>query len=379
MPSERLRFRLLGPLQMTIDGIEQGLGGPRQRAVLAMLVINRRRAVSVDALAQAAWGEELPSDIRAGMQVVISNLRKMLRDAGIDPRAVLATVAPGYRLTIDDQSCDLGRFLTEKTLGLRSMADHRFGEATEHFTAALNEWNGPALADLRELSFAEYFATALEEERLIAFTARAEAEIARGRAPEITPELMTLAAEHPLREPLWCQLISALYLCGRQSDALGACRQLRSALADELGIDPSRQMQDLEGRILRQEPLPAKAAAAATAPVAVTIIDERSPSATAQLRDDSGKVIPIGATAMCIGRLPDNDVVLSHGKVSRHHAIIVDTGLNFVIRDLRSSNGVFVRGERIIDSAVLADGDGIRIGTSAFVFELVPHGSRRHD
>jgi pSer/pThr/pTyr-binding forkhead associated (FHA) protein len=113
--------------------------------------------------------------------------------------------------------------------------------------------------------------------------------------------------------------------------------------------------------------------------VAVTIIDERSPSATAQLRDDSGKVIPIGATAMCIGRLPDNDVVLSHGKVSRHHAIIVDTGLNFVIRDLRSSNGVFVRGERIIDSAVLADGDGIRIGTSAFVFELVPHGSRRHD
>ncbi|MFJ9363888.1 FHA domain-containing protein [Nocardia sp. NPDC101769] len=188
---------------------------------------------------------------------------------------------------------------------------------------------------------------------------------------DATPELMTLAAEHPLREPLWCQLISALYLCGRQSDALGACRQLRSALADELGIDPSRQLQELEGRMLRQEQLPAQEAAAATAAVAVTIIDERSPSATAQLRDDTGNVIRLGSRALCIGRLPDNDLVLSHGKVSRHHAVIVDTGLSFVIRDLRSSNGVFVHGERISDSAVLSDGDEIRIGTSDFVFELV--------
>ncbi|MGW5111412.1 FHA domain-containing protein [Nocardia sp. NPDC004123] len=89
------------------------------------------------------------------------------------------------------------------------------------------------------------------------------------------------------------------------------------------------------------------------------------------LRDDTGKVIRLGSTALCIGRLPDYDLVLSHGKVSRHHAVIVDTGLSFVIRDLRSSNGVFVHGERISDSAVLSDGDEIRIGTSDFVFELV--------
>ena len=365
MTEPRLRIDVLGPVRVRVDDAELPLGGPRPRAVFAQLAIQPNRVVSTETLAMGTWNNDPPPDARANLQVFVHNLRKSLRLAGLDARSVLATAAPGYRLVIPDDAIDLGRFNAHKRRGLACSADHRFAEAATEFSAALAEFSGPVLDDLRGLEFAELFATALQEERLTVLTCRAEAEIASGRAATVVPDLMAAAAQHPLREPLWVQLITALYLNGQQSDALGACRRVRETLADELGVDPGKELQDLEQRILRQEPLTVAESGWATAARAMTIIDERATRRAAVLRDDlTGQSYRLGP-GTSIGRLPDNDIVLAHPKVSRHHAVIVDTGRSFVIRDLASSNGVFVRDERVVDHAEIVDGDSIRIGATA--------------
>lgn len=236
---KRLDFGLLGPLQMTIDGTPVPSGTPKQRAVLAMLVINRNRPVGVDALITALWEEWPPSGARASIHSYVSNLRKLLGGAGIDPRVVLAAAPPGYRLSIPDNTCDLGRFVAEKTAGVHAAAAGRFEQASRHLSAALREWRGPVLDDLRDFQFVEPFATALVEDKVLAHTAKAEAEIACGRASAVIAELEALTFEHPYREPLWTQLITAYYLSDRQSDALGAYRRVKTTLADDLGIDPA--------------------------------------------------------------------------------------------------------------------------------------------
>ncbi|WP_343467059.1 BTAD domain-containing putative transcriptional regulator (plasmid) [Rhodococcus aetherivorans] len=360
---------LLGPLRICVDGTPLPAGGSKQRAVLALLTLHRNRALSVDTLVEAVWEDEPPAEARANLQVIISKLRRVLREAGVDAPAVLDRAGSGYRLTLDDRACDLGRFHTEKTAGFQAAARQRFDEASSHFTRALAQWSGPALDDLHDLRFAATFATALVEEKLTVLTARAEADNARGRAQAIIPELLSLTADHPLREPLWAQLITALYLCGRQSDALDACRRLKTTLADELGLDPSPPLQELEQRILRQEQLPLRHTAVATAARALTVLDERPRTPTARLRTDDGTVYPLGPAGVRIGRLPDNDLVLADSKASRHHASITATGPVFVLRDLHSSNGLYLNGHRITDPTALTHGDVLRIGTTELTFE----------
>jgi hypothetical protein len=187
-------------------------------------------------------------------------------------------------------------------------------------------------------------------------------------------ELESLTAEHPYREPLWARLITAYYLAERQSDALEAYRRLKMTLADDLGIDPGPTVQALYQRVLRQEPLDVKRVARTTAIHTANSLDQRTAisgaSSVGRLRDAAGREYPLLAAAIRIGRLPDNDIVLDDANISRHHAVIIDTGTSFVISDLRSANGVDVRGERIRASVNLADGDRIRIGDHEFVFEI---------
>jgi DNA-binding SARP family transcriptional activator len=162
-----------------------------------------------------------------------------LRDAGLDARTILSRAGTGYRITVPADSCDVQRFRARKESGLRAMAAGRFSVASEVLSSALAQWRGTALADLQGLGFADAFATALDDERIGVVEARAQAEIAQGRADGVIAELAELAGKYPLREPLWEQLITALYVSGRQSDALEALRRLRLTLADELGIDPA--------------------------------------------------------------------------------------------------------------------------------------------
>jgi SARP family transcriptional regulator, regulator of embCAB operon len=372
MGDTRLGFGLLGPLLMTIAGTPTALGTPKQRAVLAVLLINRNRAVATDSLVDAAWGGSPAPAVRASIHSYVSNLRRIVGSAEVDPHMVLASAPPGYRLNVAEGDCDLDRFITKKTAGIHAAAAGQFQQASSHLSAALAEWRGPVLDDLRDFAFVEALATPLMEENVLAHTARAEAEIACGRAYAVIAELEELVAEHTYHEPLWAQLITAYYVAERQSDALEAYRRLKTALAENLGIDPGPTIEGLHVRILRRERLDAKQVAKTTAArnlsaARTTFVRQ---SAVAGLRDAAGRRYPLQAPATRIGRLPDNDIVLDNEEVSRHHAVIVDTGSSFMITDLRSANGVLVQGRRLHPSATLADGDRIQICGYVFTFEL---------
>jgi DNA-binding SARP family transcriptional activator len=373
-----LDFGVLGPLQMSVDGASVPLGTPKQRAVLAMLVMSRNRPVSSESLVHAAWERFPPPEPKASLHSYVSNLRRLVASAGQDPRTVLASAPPGYRLTVADADCDIGRFVAHKTAGVQAAAAGQFEQASAHLQDALAEWRGPVLDDLRDFEFVAPFATALVEDKVVAHTAHAEAEIACNRGYAVIGELESLVAEHPYREPLWTQLITAYYLAERQSDALDAYQRLKNTLADDLGIDPGPSVRALHERVLRQEPLNAKKAAQTTAVHKINNIDMRTgvgtQTAMAYLRAVSGPTAgrshPLLAGATRIGRLPDNDIVLDDRNVSRHHAVIIDTGTSYVITDLRSANGVDVGDQQIRGTATLDDGDRVRICDHQFVFEV---------
>jgi SARP family transcriptional regulator, regulator of embCAB operon len=376
VPASRVGFGVLGPLEMTVGGTRVSLGSRKQRAVLAMLVINHNRVVGSDALIDAVWEQRARQEARGSLHTYVSNLRRFLNDAGLDGRSVLAAAPTGYRLTVSDIDCDIGRFVAEKSAGIRVAAAGQFELASRHLSAALAEWRGRVLEDLGEFEFVAPFAAAFVEDEVTVHIARAEAEIACGRANAVIGALESLAIEHPHREPLWAQLVIAYYVAERQSDALDAYRRLKTALADDLGIEPGPAIRALHERVLRQEVMDVRRAALTAASVAASTLDRRTTttgrSTVARLRALSGEVHPLIGAATRIGRLADNDVVLDDAEVSRHHAVVSDTGATFVITDLRSANGVYVQDRRIRGSVPLSGGDRIRICHYEFVFEIEP-------
>ncbi len=375
---DAVEFGVLGPLQMSVGGALVPLGTPKQRAVLALLVVNANRPVDIDTLIGAAWNQRPPPGARATLHAYISNLRRLMSSAGID-RALLASAPPGYRLGIDQNQYDLGRFRAKKEAGLHAAAAAQFEQASRQMSDALAQWRGPFLEDLREFQFVETLATAFDEEKVLAHTAHVEAQIACGRPNAVIMELETLIAEHPYREPLWAQLITAYYLAGRQSDALDAYLRLKTRLVEDLGIDPGPKLRELYEQVLRQEPVDVRKAAQAHAEDTIvssvalegsaTTIRRPDAETVATLRGADGQRYALAGTATRIGRSSDNDIVLSDVKVSRHHAVITDNGTAFVITDLGSANGVRVCGQRIAPSAELFDGDRIRIGDQEFTLE----------
>jgi len=377
MSNSGLGFGVLGPLLVTAHGIRVPLGAAKQRAVLAMLVINRNRPVSVDSLIDAVWGDDPVPAARTSIQSHISTLRRLLHGAGADPYMVLASAPPGYQISVADTDCDVGRFTAEKAAGVRAAAAGRYEDASNHLHAALGEWRGPVLDDLRDFPFVDAYAAMLLEERVAAHTARAEAEIACGRAGAVIAEIEALTAEHPYREPLWAQLITAYYVTERQSDALGAYRRLKTTLAEGLGIDPGPTVSALHQRILRQEPLVAKRSTLTTHKQSIyhteSDIAVGAAYPVASLRDRTGRQYPLNGASTRIGRNADNDIVFDDDTdVSRYHAVIIDTGAGFVIYDSKSTNGVEVQRRRIRGSAPLADGDLIRIGSREYTFHIRP-------
>src|SRR5882757_3518832 len=263
---------------MTVGGVRVSLGSRKQRAVLAMLLINRNRVVGSDALIDAVWEQRVGREARGSLHTYVSNLRRFLNDGGLDGRTVLAAAPSGYRLSVADIDCDIGRFVGEKTAGIRAAAAGQFELASRHLSAALAEWRGRALEDLGDLEFVTSYAAALVEDEVTVHIARAEVEIACGRANDVIGALESLAAEHPYREPLWAQLIIAYYVAERQSDALDAYRRLKIALAEDLGIEPGPTIRALQERVLRQEVMDVRRAALTAASVAASTLDRRTTS-----------------------------------------------------------------------------------------------------
>jgi DNA-binding SARP family transcriptional activator len=359
---------------MSVDGTSVPVGTPKQLVVLAMLLLNRNRAVSVESLINAAWEKESPGDARGSIHVYVSNLRRLLGTGGVvDPRTVLQKAPPGYRLNVAEADLDLGRFIREKAAGVLAASNGEFERASHHLSVALSEWRGAFLGDLHDFSFVRPFAIALMEDKISAHVARSQSEMACARAELVIGELEMLVAEHPFQELLWAELMTAYYLANRQSDALEVFQRVQATLADELGIDPNPTICALHQRILRQEPLNIKQSARTTA--GDTIIGTRrglsvDRAFSARLRVPSGNCYPLCSAATRIGRHSDNDIVLTDRKVSRHHAVIIDTGSSFVINDAGSANGIEVAQERIRGTALLHHGDHIRIGASEFIFEI---------
>lgn len=368
--TEGVRFGVLGPLEMRVHGDVVPLGTPKQRAVLAALIINPNRAVRFEALIDAIWEQRPPEGARSTLHNYVSTLRRIIGGTGADPHQILARAPAGYQLNVAETQWDLGCFRADASSGLTAAAAGQFEQAGNHLRAALAMWRGPVLDDLCGFSFVDSFATVVGEEKLLAHAALAEAEIALGRARAIIGSLEALAAEHPYHEPLWAQLITAYYLAERQSDALDAYHRLKDALARDLGIDPGPTVRAVFNRVLHQIPLETEKAAQLISQH--TILEKESDASTvaARLRVAAGRTYPLTGSSTGIGRSSDNDVVLPDLKVSRHHAVIVKTVSAFAITDLQSANGVFVAGQRINGSTDLEVGDMIRIGSHEFTFEI---------
>lgn len=244
-----LEFRVLGPLEVVDDDGPIRLGGPRQRATLAILILSRNRVVPVERLADELYAGRPPVSAVTQVQRQVSELRRALGSAD-----AIKTRPPGYALPIRDAELDLARFerLAAAADDARSRDDCEGAAALLREALAL--WRGPALADLAYESFARAAAERLEELRLAALEDRIEAELALGRHAVLAAELEGLVAEHPLREHLWGQRMLALYRSGRQAEALGAYRSARHTLVEGFGIEPSAPLQALERAILNHDP-----------------------------------------------------------------------------------------------------------------------------
>src|SRR5262245_46140541 len=244
---QTLEVRLLGPLEADRRGRALTVGGPKPRALLALLALEAGRVVSVDRLVESLWPGEQPDTAAHAVQVYVSQLRKALGTEAIRTRS------PGYVLEVEPEHVDVHRFAQLADDGRLSLEGGDAADAATLLREALALWRGAALSDFTYEPFAQTEIARLEELRLVALEGRIDADLALGRHAELVSELEALADAQPLRERPRAQLMLALYRSGRQADALAAYRSARDALVGELGIEPGPELKELETAILRQD------------------------------------------------------------------------------------------------------------------------------
>ncbi len=246
--SASIEFHILGPVEVVGDEGPLTLGAPKQRALLAFLLLNANTVVSRDRLVDALWGAEPPQSAVSSLQVYVHGLRRVLGAERIERHGT------GYLLQLDPAELDLSRFERLVEQAARALESGRAADAAEDLRRAFTLWNGEPLADLAGEPTHEAAAPQLDERRLRATELLHEADLALGRHDDLVPELERLIGAQPYRERFRAQHALALYRSGRQADALAACRDARSFLVEELGVDPGPELQELERRILRHDP-----------------------------------------------------------------------------------------------------------------------------
>jgi DNA-binding SARP family transcriptional activator len=271
-------LRVLGTIDLEVDGAPVNIGGRRERALLMALLLARGHVVSVDRLADDLWEGAPPAKATSALRVHVSRLRKALGEAGLAD--ALVTRPLGYQLSLDDIELDADQLEQLAAEGRRLLEEGSPREAGVALRQALSLWGGPPFADLADAELARVEAQRLEGIYCAAQEDRIEADLLLGRHRDLTAELELLVHRYPTRERLWGQRMLALYRSGQQSDALTAYRELRDRLANELGIDPSPALQQLEVAILCQDPvldLGSRSVPDRTGPVAVgaTAVPER--------------------------------------------------------------------------------------------------------
>jgi DNA-binding SARP family transcriptional activator len=264
-----VEFRILGPLEVLADGRAAPLGGPKPRAVLAMLLLNANRPVSGEQLALALWGEEAPAGATKTVQVHVSRLRKALGDTEL-----LVTTPAGYELRLQPGQLDAERFEQQLAAGRAELAAGRPEPAAAILEEALGLWRGRPLDDLSYELFAQREIARLDDLRVSASEQLVEAQLALGHHAEVVGRLETLIDAYPYRERLRAQLMLALYRCDRQADALQVYQDARRQLVEELGIEPGERLRELERAILAQDPALAATVAEAPPPAPAVVAEE---------------------------------------------------------------------------------------------------------
>jgi DNA-binding SARP family transcriptional activator len=240
-----MEFRILGPLEVAESGRPVALGGPKQRILLALLLLNPNRAVSVDRLADALWGGAPPAAADNALQYHVSRLRKTLGEG-----AAIVTQEPGYLIRLESEQLDLLRF---ERLAAEA-EDAEPARASSLLAEALGLWRGEPLPELVDDVLSHADVHQLAAARLAALERRVDADLALDRYAQLVPELEALVRTHPLHEGFLGALMRALYGAGRQADALDVYRRTHQTFASELGIEPSPFLRELERAILRQDP-----------------------------------------------------------------------------------------------------------------------------
>ncbi len=251
-----MKYSLLGPLEVyDADGVRQRLGSPKLRSLLTLLLVDANRVVPLDRLIDQLWAGEPPASSTATLQAYVWQLRKLLEPDRPNraPAEVLLTEPPGYRLVVGEGELDVDDFESHLARGAALLDDGDPAAAIESLDAALSLWRGTPLADLTGEDSVLSFASRLEELHLLAQERRIDAELALGHAAEAVAQAETLSTAHPLRERLWAQRMLGLYRSGRQADALRTYQECRRLLGEELGIEPGRELRELEEAVLRQD------------------------------------------------------------------------------------------------------------------------------
>ena len=241
--------RVLGPVEVVDDaGQVLEIGGTRPRAVLALLAVRSPESVTVDEIIEQLWGDSDIADPEASLRVTVSRIRSATTEG------LIATTSSGYRLEVPRSRLDLDRFRRYSARGRQYATLGHPAKAAESFRQALGQWRGAPLSDVTQFLFADKAASQLEEERLSAIEALVECEIGTGSHDLVIGDLSGLVERFPYRENLWRLLMVSLYRSGRQAEAIRAFARYRDLLGEELGLEPSAALSDLEERILLHDP-----------------------------------------------------------------------------------------------------------------------------
>lgn len=361
------RVELLGPLQVSVDGRLVAAGGPKLRAIVAVLGLAGGRVVSVDEVLAGVWGEDLPATARNTLQYHVGVLRKTLAAHGA--AGCLVTRDPGYSLTA---KTDVSEFKALSEAGSRAASSGDHEQAGSHFADALALWRGNALADLWQFPFAQSRSVALQTCRLTCAEAWVDAELGSGRAEELISPLQDLLAENPTRERLWEQLMIALYRTGRQDAALSSYRTARRVLDQELGVEPTARLTDVHRAVLRQDswlwPDRQSHGGPARTVAPTRLVTSEPDGGTPTLVAHGGQRIVLTGAPVVLGRHADCDLVLHDDQASRRHAQVELGPAGFVLVDLGSTNGTLLNGRPVDRPEPLEPGDRILVGDTLVRF-----------
>jgi DNA-binding SARP family transcriptional activator len=371
-PVEPIDFRVLGPLRVLRDGEDVDLRGEKPRAVLALLLMRRNRLVSTSVFAEEIWGRGV-TDVHANLQVVISNVRRMLGSptdattAG-DGRRYIRTASAGYSISLADEQYDLERFRRLRADGNQARSARRPADAARAYASALAQCSGErGLEDLGGLAFADAFAQTMEQEQLSVLQARIDADLACQRHQELLGELHALTRRYPLNDILRGQLIVALNRSGRSVDAAEEYHRFREQYEREMDSTVPESLRRIWGSVSRHEQVPDHyGPSPSSGEDGPTLVDDGLARLRGELVYRNGTRTEVTGR-VTIGRV-GCDLVLPDAKISKRHAVISPTPDGFVINDLQSTNGTFVNGDPVVVPHLLEHLDRIRLGDTELTF-----------